>query len=286
MGSSQRDESASRANEGSSRANDVRTAGNVVRTGADDVVVERPANRIRSPSATGRSFSSAWCRPLTPERGSTERVRAGKTYGHAHCLGAPGYFRESASGEIGLAVPGCRIRLVELLTRTRCAKMHTTFWWPESTGQPRRPFRRLDAFEPRQRFRKHLLVQEQDRPLGLVLRRGRHAFRHREVRWVRNASISAAPRVAGVSLVVCKASHPIDVGPARSGCCSACAGYRSDPGRGPRDGVVPYPYRPPKMCLLSRFWEYYNLSKCLICGTRRSSHDSLYRLVTQKKSTF
>ena len=54
IGSSQRDESAPRANEGSSRANDVRTAGNVVRTGADDVVVERPANRIRRPSATSR----------------------------------------------------------------------------------------------------------------------------------------------------------------------------------------------------------------------------------------
>jgi len=40
------------------------------------------------------AFSSVGCRRTTPGRGSTERVREGNTYCHAHWRGAPGYLRE------------------------------------------------------------------------------------------------------------------------------------------------------------------------------------------------
>ena len=72
--------------------------------------------------------------------------------------------------------------------------------------QAHRRFRRLDPFEPRQRLPEDLLVEEQDRTLGLVLRRGRHPLRDREVGQERLNL--RGPHVAGVPLVVMQHEAP------------------------------------------------------------------------------
>jgi hypothetical protein len=141
--------------------------------------------------------------------------------------------------------------------------------------QAGRPFCRLDAFEPRQRRPENFLVQEQDRTLGLVLRRGRHPLGHREVG--QEPLDLRRPHVAGVSLVVMQyeAADPVYVrllGP-------DAIVFAPDPVPNlVQQTGLSVTHTDLRRCLLPGVRGYYNPLKCLIRGSgscMRTQHTAL-----------
>ena len=87
----------------------------------------------------------------------------------------------------------------------------------------------LDAVEPRELDAEHLLVEEQQRALGLVLGRCGNPVAHRQRGQERLDFRRAESGRVALAMENDEASNPVAIRLLRSGCCSASAGC--DPGR-------------------------------------------------------